>query len=109
MKLLFIQETNWLTRYPAQQHHLAELMTLRGYDVRAIDYDLTWRINKPKGLISRREVLFGINKIHEKAGITLIRPAFIKLPILDYISMAFSHYREIRKQIDEFHLLLKVY
>jgi len=43
MKLLYTQETDWLTRGPHQQHHPAEMLSLRGHEVRAIDYELWWR------------------------------------------------------------------
>jgi UDP-N-acetylglucosamine:LPS N-acetylglucosamine transferase len=102
MRLLFIQETDWLKRYPAQQHHLAELMMLRGHNVLAIDYELSWRQNNHKGIISKRKIFTGINKIHPEAKITIIRPGFVKLPVLDYASMLFSHRREIKRQIKEF-------
>ena len=42
MKILFTQETDWLKRNPVQQHHLAEILSLRGHDTRVIDYELQW-------------------------------------------------------------------
>jgi glycosyltransferase involved in cell wall biosynthesis len=102
MRLLFLQETDWLKRYPAQQHHLAEKLVLRGHEVLAIDYELSWRMNGSGGLYARRSVFKHVAKIYPDAGITVIRPGFIRLPLLDYISMLFSHRREIKKQIREF-------
>ncbi len=102
MKLLFLQETDWLKRYPAQQHHLAEMMALRGHEVLAIDHELSWRTNGVKGLYSKRTVFKNVTKIHPEAGITVIRPGFIKLPLMDYVSIVVSHRREIKRQIKEF-------
>ncbi len=102
MRLLIIQETDWIKRYPAQQHHVAEMMSLRGHDVRALDYELSWRTQGTKELYSKRKVINNVTKIHKDANITVIRPSFIKLPWLDYVSMLFSHKREIERQIKEF-------
>lgn len=101
MRLLILQETDWVKRYPAQQHHLAEMMSLRGHEVRAIDYELSWRKQGTGGLLSKRKI-FNVTKIHQKATVTVIRPGFIKLPLLDYVSMLFSHWKEIKRQIKEF-------
>ena len=102
MKLLVLQETNWITRYPAQQHHLAEMMALRGHQVRAIDHPISWRTDGQKGMYSHKTVLNDVSKIHKEAAITVIRPGFIKAPALDYISMTISHRKEIQQQLKEF-------
>jgi len=103
MKLLFLQETDWLKRYPAQQHHLAEMMALRGHEVLVIDHELSWRNDAGKGLYSKRRIFKNVTKIHPNANVTVIRPGFIKLPLLDYVSMMFSHRQEIKRQIKELH------
>ena len=36
MRLLLIQETDWLKRNPLPHHHLAEMLSLRGHEVRVI-------------------------------------------------------------------------
>jgi glycosyltransferase involved in cell wall biosynthesis len=102
MRLLFLQETDWLRRYPAQQHHLAEMMSLRGHEIRAIDYELLWRAQDRQGLYAKRQVFDHVTKIHQGASITVIRPGFIRLPLLDYVSMLSSHRKEIERQIKEY-------
>ncbi len=102
MRLLFVQESDWLKRNPHQQHHLAEMLALRGHELRVIDYELLWRTEGKKELCSRRQVLQAPPKVHQGARITVIRPGIIKIPALDYISLVFSHRREIRRQIREF-------
>ena len=103
MKLLFLQETDWLKRYSTQQHHLAEMMALRGHQVVVIDYELSWGNSGDKGLNSKRRIFKNVTKIYPNANVTVIRPGFIKLPLLDYVSMLFSHRQEIKRQIKEFH------
>jgi len=102
MKILFTQETDWIKRNPAQQHNLAEMLSRRGHEVRVIDYELPWKSETKKGLFSKRKVFEKVSKIHKDANITVIRPGSIKLPILNYISLFFSHRKEIKRQIQEF-------
>jgi glycosyltransferase involved in cell wall biosynthesis len=102
MRLLFVQETDWLKRNPAQQHHLAEMLSLRGHEVCAIDYELLWRTRGKKELYSRREVFENVTKVHQGASIKVIRPGIVKLPLLEYVSLIFSHRGEIRRQVREF-------
>ena len=102
MKLLIVQNTDWLLRNPAHQHHLAEMMQLRGHQVRAIDFELLWKKKGKKGFYSRRQVFENVSKIYAGAKITVIRPGIIKLPIMDYISLWFSQRREVIRQIKEF-------
>ncbi len=103
MRILITQETDWLKRNPAQQHHLAEMLSLRGHEIRVIDYEFLWRIEARKRLYSMRGIFENVSKIHQGANITLIRPGIVKiLPWLDYVSLIFSHRREIKRQIKEF-------
>jgi len=102
MKILITQETDWLKRNPAQQHHLAEMLSLRGHEIRAIDYELLWKTQGKRELYSRRQVFGNVSKIHNEAKVTVIRPGIIKTPFLDYVSLVFSHKKEINRQIKEF-------
>ena len=102
MKILITQETDWLKRNPAQQHHLAELMSLRGHEVRVIDYELLWKNAGDNHLCSHRKVFENVAKIHEGAGVTVIRPGMIKFPFLDYLSFAMTHKVEVNRQIKTF-------
>ncbi|MDL2270619.1 glycosyltransferase family 4 protein [Methanobrevibacter sp. OttesenSCG-928-I08] len=102
MKILLTQESDWLERNPHQQHHLMDRMAIRGHEIKVIDYPIDWTKDKSKGLIYPKEVYDDVYKIDKRAGIQVIRPKFIKLPVLNYISLAFSHRKEISKQIKEF-------
>lgn len=102
MRILITQDTDWIKRNPGQQHHLAERLLLRGHEIRVIDYEILWRTEGKKELLSRRRVFHSVSKIFKDAGITVIRPGILKIPILDYVSMLFTYYNEINKQIKEF-------
>ncbi len=102
MRVLFLQETDWVDKTVGQHHHLAEMLSLRGHEVRAIDFDLFWQKKGSKGLISRREVFPDVSKTHEGSKVTVIRPSIVRIPVVDYISLVISHKKEIDRQIKEF-------
>ena len=102
LKILLVQDTDWLLRGPHQQHHLLERLSLKGHEVRVIDYELLWRTQGKKELRSKRQVFDNISRFYGGAQIMLIRPGIMKLPWLDYVSSIFSYRREIRHQMKDF-------
>jgi len=102
MKILLVQESDWLKKGPHQQHQLADRLSLRGHQIRAIDYEILWRTQGKRGLYSRRQVFDNVAKSCREAKVTVIRPGIIKIPSLDYASLVFTHRREIERQIREF-------
>lgn len=98
MRILFVQESDWIKRNTHQQHHLAELMSLKGHKVRVIDYAVMHKL----GLYSKRCVFSNVTKIYDGAKVKVIRPGFLRIPFLDYISLLFTHRRELARQMKEF-------
>ena len=102
MRILIVQNTDWIKRNPTEQHHLAEMLSLRGHEIRVIDFEILWRTQSEGGLYSRRKELGNVAKIYDDAKVSIIRPPFVKIPLLDYVSFAFSHRREVTRQVREF-------
>ena len=102
MKILVVQESDWIERGPHQSHHLMERLTQNGDEVRVIDYEINWKKNIDKGLFFKREIFSHIHKAVESGDVTVIRPSFIRMPMFCYFSMYLTHYMEIRRQIDSF-------
>ena len=101
MRILVVQESGYLERGPHQGHHLLERMVLRGHDVHVIDYPINWRAPGDDGAISPRIINLKVFKA-VAPGVTVIRPAIIRLPALNYISLLVTHRLEIARQIKEF-------
>jgi len=101
MKILYVQDTDWIRRNPIQHTHLAERLVQRGHEVRAIDYEILWRAEGKRELYSRRQV-FKVSRLLKNADVTVIRPGILKIPVLDYVSMLFTYTKEIKRQIREF-------
>ncbi|MBI2852973.1 MAG: glycosyltransferase [Chloroflexi bacterium] len=101
MKILYVQDTDWIRRNPMQHNHLAERMVLRGHEVRVIDYEILWRAEGKKELFSKRQT-FRVARLLRDAYHTVIRPGIVKIPLLDYVSMLFTYTQEINRQVGEF-------
>jgi len=101
MKILFLQDTDWIQRNPHQQVHLAERMVQKGHEVHVIDYEILWRNEKKQALLTKRKV-HSVSKVFPEVKIKVFRPPILKIPILDYISMVFTYSREINYQVKEF-------
>lgn len=102
MKILVVQESDWLERNPHQQHHLMERMAIRGHEIKVIDYPIDWSKENKPGLVYKREVYENISKIKKNANIEVVRPSFVKIKGINYATLFFSHKKEIERQIREF-------
>jgi UDP-N-acetylglucosamine:LPS N-acetylglucosamine transferase len=102
MKLLVLQETDWIKRGPHHQHHLMDRMALRGHKIRVIDHEYLWKDDLYKKMITGRKEIRGAYKIFKDADITLISPGMINISGLDYASIVYFHNKEIKKQVTEF-------
>jgi glycosyltransferase involved in cell wall biosynthesis len=79
-----------------------ERLSERGHEVRVIDFEIGWRTRRCRGIVSPGRVFVGEHKATEGGKVTVIRPPFIRLPVLDYASILVSHDREIRRQLRAF-------
>ncbi|PWR72757.1 glycosyltransferase family 4 protein [Methanospirillum lacunae] len=101
MKILIIQDTDWIRRNPYQHTHLAERLVQKGHEIRVIDYEILWKDEGKKELLSKREV-HHVSRIFPDVNIMVIRPPILKISVLDYLSMVFTYRSEINRQIKEF-------
>lgn len=102
MRILLVQESDWLEKGPHQQHHLIERLQLKGHEIRIIDFEIMWKNRPAEQIISKRSVHNVKGKVCKESRILVIRPAILKLPLLDYLSIPFTHGLEIYRQISEF-------
>ncbi|MCX6658804.1 MAG: glycosyltransferase, partial [Candidatus Bathyarchaeota archaeon] len=102
MRILVVQESDWLEKGPHQSHHLMERLSARGHEVRAIDFEIQWDNHGKAGTFSKRKVFRGVHKAIEEGTVTVCRPSIVNLPVLDYVSLVISHTIELRRQIREF-------
>jgi glycosyltransferase involved in cell wall biosynthesis len=79
-----------------------ERLSLKGHEIRVVDYDIDWRKEKRKKWYTKRKVYENVHKICPGAQIQVIRPGTLKMPVLEYLSLWLSHKKEIKRQIREF-------
>jgi len=104
MRILVVQESDWIKRNPHQQHHLMELLGLKGHQIHVIDYEIDWQQEEDPNhrFKSPRKVFKEYKKVYNTKNITVIRPTLIRLPVLNYFSVIHYHRKEIKREIDEF-------
>lgn len=96
MNILIIHEIDMLRTVTFEYQTWCELLSLQGHNVYVIDYESLW----DKHSNSKYQEL-RVAKAYPDSKATLIRPPFIKIPILSRVSAFFSHYKVIEKTIKE--------
>jgi len=102
MRILVVQESDWMEKGPHQSHHLMERLTARGHEVRVIDFEILWKKHIKQSIISKRTVYQDVHKAIPDGKVTVVRPSIIRLPLFDYLSLLVTHRKEIKRQIWEF-------
>jgi glycosyltransferase involved in cell wall biosynthesis len=98
MRILVVQESDWLERGPHQSHHLMERLAQAGHEIRVVDYEIGWMKNLDRGVFSKKESKENAFKV-VPPGVTVIRSPFIRLPFLSYISLLVSHRLTIHREL----------
>jgi glycosyltransferase involved in cell wall biosynthesis len=101
MKILVVQESDWLKRGPHQQHHLMERLSLRGHEIRVIDYPILWR-DEDGCIFSMGKYIENVSKYYPGSSVDIIRPPLIRLPFFDMLSIPLFHPYLINKQMRDF-------
>jgi len=102
LRILVLQESDWLARGPHQNHHLMERMAARGHEIRVLDFEIGWSDRSAESRLQGRQVFPNVHKVLERGRVTVIRPGFLRVPFLDLVSSLVTHAVEIRRQFREF-------
>ena len=102
MKILVVQESDWIKRGPHNSHHFFERLSERGHEIRVIDYEINWADDSNHPKYSKRSEINNYHKIRDNASITIIRPPILYIKPFNYLSLLYTHKKEIVKQIKEF-------
>jgi glycosyltransferase involved in cell wall biosynthesis len=102
MRILVVQESDWLEKGPHQSHHLMERLSRLGHEIRVIDFEILWKLDKTGSILARRRVFENVHKATNDGFVTVVRPSFVRIPLIDYVSLVVTHGREIRRQIVTF-------
>ena len=100
MNILVIHETEYIEKVVFEYQIIPELWSSWGHNVYVIDFPTN--LDK-KGFFDlgslKTKISKNIKKSDKKKGITLIRPGYIKLPVISRLTAWFTHYFAIKKAI----------
>lgn len=102
MRILVVQESDWLKRNPVQQHHMLERLSAQGHEVLVLDYPIRWRDERGR-VFSRRRVHQGVARVVPESGVTVIRTAGLRVPGLGKLVWLASNTWELMHSFRRFH------
>lgn len=80
MRILAVQETDWIDRNPILHHRMLESLALAGDTVLVLDYDLLWYRKGRRPLVQGRREIDDSTKFFEGSGVRVVRPAMLRIP-----------------------------
>ena len=101
MNILFIVEVDWEKTYVLDVHNLSESLSILGHNVFIIDFPR----KQPKkgrfgfGSLRTEELRNVAGRANAKSSLTVIRPGFIRIPIVELASALVTHYLAIETVI----------
>jgi glycosyltransferase involved in cell wall biosynthesis len=105
MNLLFIHETEYIEKMIFEYQIVPEILASRGHRVFVIDFPSHWSKNKDKiGSWGQPEVLENVGRAKKSGTITLIRPAFLRIPAVSRVTAFFSYFGLIDSTIRKYHI-----
>lgn len=92
MRILVVQETDWLQRGPHQQHHLFERLSARGHQVAVMDFEILYTPWPRAPLVARKREWHDIARVVPAARVRVLRPGTLRIPgIARLVSLATFH------------------
>ena len=102
MRILVVQETDWVDRNPILHHRMLESLALGGDEVVVVDFDIQWFEKGRWPLVQRRTVFTDCHKFFPDARVTVVRPPMLRLPGLARPTWAAANWGELRRQFRRF-------
>ena len=97
MRILVVQETDWMQRGPHQQHHLFERLSERGHEITVVDFEILYTPWPKTPLLAPRMEWNNVSRTNPKARIQVIRPQTIRIPGIARITSLITFYSEIAR------------
>lgn len=80
MRILVVQETDWIDRNPILHHRMLESLALAGDEVLVLDYEILWRSKGRRPLVQGRREILDSTKFFPGSGVRVVRPAMLRIP-----------------------------
>lgn len=100
MNILFVCEVDYVKYLVFELQELPELLSKMGHNVYVIDYPSMWKKEGSLDFIShQREER--VVRVYPESSVKVIRPTFIKIPVLSRLTAFLSYWKLIGKVIKE--------
>ena len=80
LRILVVQETDWIARNPILHHRMLETMAKAGDEVLVLDHDILWNRRGRRPFLQRRLEARDVTKFHSDSGLIVVRPAMLRVP-----------------------------
>lgn len=105
MNILVIHETEYIEKVVFEYQIIPELWASWGHNVYVIDFPT--KLDK-KSIFDlgtfKTKIIKNVKKADKQRGITLIRPGFVKLPVLSRMTAFITHFFAIRRAIIDYEI-----
>jgi glycosyltransferase involved in cell wall biosynthesis len=99
LRILVVQETDWVDRNPILHHRMLEAMSIGGDEITVLDHEIFWGRGGRFPLWRRRRVWTEHSKILPGSRITVIRPGMLRIPGIARVSWLITTWFELRRYI----------
>jgi len=101
MNILVVHETEYIDKVIYEYQIIPEILSARGHSVFVIDFPTNWSKAGQTDWFSEGMSYPNVSRANKSNSITLIRPAFIRIPVISRITAFFSYFFLIEKTIRE--------
>ena len=103
MNILVVHETEYIEKVVFEYQIIPEIWASEGHNVYVIDFPTKLDKKSIFDLGSFKTKIYkNIKKADKKRGITLIRPGFIKLPVLSRVTAFITHFFALRRTMIDY-------
>ena len=108
MRILVVQETDWIQNLPLQSHQIFEALSRKGHEVRVIDYEARWSRQSPVISIRTRRIADAV-RTDGQSKVCLIRPGLVRIPGVSRLTSFATHFKVIFEQMAKWADLVVLY
>jgi glycosyltransferase involved in cell wall biosynthesis len=99
MRILVVQETDWIDRNPILHHRMLETLSIGGDDITVLDHEILWGRRGFLPLWQPRRVWADVSKVLPGSRITVVRPAMLRVPGIARLSWLLTTWLELTRFI----------
>jgi glycosyltransferase involved in cell wall biosynthesis len=99
VRILAVQETDWIDRNPVLHHRMLEDLSRSGHEVTVVDFDILWHKKSRRPLIYRRQRITNCHKHFDDSTVAILRPTMLRLPGLSRPTWLADNWLILREQL----------